>query len=97
MSRSTTAMRLLALVERRRLALSRLRQLVDDSAARQEPAAASSAVAGAPAWCGSKKITLGLTDGFGGNSWRLVTTASAKDEIAKCPSVTELHLRRRPG
>lgn len=46
-------------------------------------------VAGAPAWCGSKKITLGLTDGFGGNSWRLVTTAAAKDEIAKCPSVTD--------
>ncbi|HYU04646.1 MAG TPA: substrate-binding domain-containing protein, partial [Jatrophihabitantaceae bacterium] len=41
-----------------------------------------------PSWCGSKKITLGLTDGFGGNSWRLVTTASAKDEIAKCKSVT---------
>lgn len=46
-------------------------------------------VAGAPSWCGSKKITLGLTDGFGGNSWRLVTTAAAKDEIAKCPSVTD--------
>lgn len=45
-------------------------------------------VAGGPPWCGSKKITLGLTDGFGGNSWRLVTTASAKAEIAKCPSVT---------
>lgn len=41
-----------------------------------------------PSWCGPKKITLGLTDGFGGNSWRLVTTASAKEEIAKCPSVT---------
>jgi ribose transport system substrate-binding protein len=41
-----------------------------------------------PSWCGPKKITLGLTDGFGGNSWRLVTTASAKDEISKCPSVT---------
>ncbi len=46
------------------------------------------AVPGGPSWCGSKKITLGLTDGFGGNSWRLVTTASAKDEIAKCKSVT---------
>jgi ribose transport system substrate-binding protein len=45
-------------------------------------------VAGAPSWCGTKKVTLGLTDGFGGNSWRLVTTAAAKDEIAKCPSVT---------
>jgi ribose transport system substrate-binding protein len=42
----------------------------------------------APSWCGSKKVTLGLTDGFGGNSWRLVTTAAAKDEVAKCPSVT---------
>lgn len=45
-------------------------------------------LAGAPPWCGSKKISLGLTDGFGGNSWRLVTTASAKAEVAKCPSVT---------
>jgi ABC-type sugar transport system substrate-binding protein len=44
--------------------------------------------ANAPSWCGSKQATLGLTDGFGGNSWRLVTTASAKDEVAKCPSVT---------
>jgi hypothetical protein len=33
---------------------------------------------------------MGLTDGFGGNNWRLVTTASARDEIAKCSSVTEL-------
>jgi ABC-type sugar transport system substrate-binding protein len=43
-----------------------------------------------PSWCGSKKISLGLTDGFGGNSWRLVTTASARAEAAKCPSVTSL-------
>ena len=41
-----------------------------------------------PSWCGSKQIALGLTDGFGGNSWRLVTTAAAKEEAAKCPSVT---------
>lgn len=41
-----------------------------------------------PSWCGSKKAVLGMTDGFGGNSWRLVTTASAKAEAAKCPSVT---------
>ncbi|MEV6848109.1 substrate-binding domain-containing protein [Actinoplanes sp. NPDC051411] len=45
-------------------------------------------LAGAPPWCGTKKISLGLTDGFGGNSWRLVTTASAKAEVAKCKSVT---------
>ena len=46
-------------------------------------------VAGAPDWCGTKKISFALLDGFGGNSWRLVTTASGKDEAAKCPSVTE--------
>ena len=40
-------------------------------------------------WCGTKKITFALLDGFGGNSWRLVTTASGKDEAAKCPSVTK--------
>jgi len=45
-------------------------------------------VAGAPSWCGTKKITFALLDGFGGNSWRLVTTASGKDEAMKCPSVT---------
>ncbi len=44
---------------------------------------------GAPDWCGSKEITLGLLDGFGGNSWRLVTTAAGADEVSKCPSVTE--------
>ena len=50
----------------------------------------SSAAGGdAPPWCGDKEIVLGMTDGFGGNSWRLVTTASAKDEAAKCPSVTD--------
>src|SRR5262245_37204174 len=54
-------------------------------------AATSSAKSSAvPSWCGPKKITLGLTDGFGGNSWRLVTTASARNEAAKCPSVTSL-------
>lgn len=45
-------------------------------------------VAGAPSWCGTHKISFALLDGFGGNSWRLVTTASGKDEAAKCPSVT---------
>lgn len=46
-------------------------------------------VAGAPSWCGTKKITFALLDGFGGNSWRLVTTASGKAEAKKCPSVTK--------
>ena len=42
-----------------------------------------------PSWCGEKEIVLGMTDGFGGNSWRLVTTQSGRDEAEKCPSVTE--------
>ena len=53
--------------------------------------AATSAAAAAPSWCGPKKITMALTDGFGGNSWRLVTTASAQAEAAKCPSVKKLY------
>ena len=54
-------------------------------------AATSSAKSTAvPSWCGPKKITLGFTDGFGGNSWRLVTTASGRSEAKKCPSVTSL-------
>jgi ribose transport system substrate-binding protein len=52
-------------------------------------AQAAGTVAGAPAWCGPKQIKLGFTDGFGGNSWRLVTTESGRDEAKKCPSVTE--------
>jgi ribose transport system substrate-binding protein len=46
-------------------------------------------VAGAPSWCGSKKITLALADGFGDNNWRRITTAEARDEAKKCPNVTK--------
>jgi ribose transport system substrate-binding protein len=46
--------------------------------------------AATPSWCGPKEIKLGFTDGFGGNSWRLVTTASARAEAKKCPSVTSI-------
>lgn len=46
------------------------------------------AVAGAPAWCGPNKVTVGLVDGYGGNSWRLVTTAAGADEVKKCANVT---------
>jgi ribose transport system substrate-binding protein len=42
-----------------------------------------------PSWCGPKKASLALLDGFGGNSWRLVTTASGKEEAALCPSITK--------
>ena len=42
-----------------------------------------------PSWCGPKKATIAFLDGFGGNSWRLITTASAKEEAQKCPSITD--------
>ncbi len=37
-------------------------------------------------WCSPNKATL---DGFGGNSWRLVTTASGQAEAALCPSISD--------
>jgi len=46
------------------------------------------AAADRPPWCGPDEISLGMTDGFGGNSWRLVTTAAGRAEAEKCPSVT---------
>ena len=62
----------------------------DDTAAGTAPGAAGTAQAAndsAPPWCGPKEVVLGMTDGFGGNSWRLVTTAGAKAEAQKCPRV----------
>src|SRR5437762_4901281 len=53
-------------------------------------APSSATLSAVPAWCGPKKIKLGFTDGFGGNSWRLVTTASARNEAQKCPSVSSI-------
>ena len=50
---------------------------------------ASAACAEAPAWCGPKKASIAFLDGFGGNSWRVITTASAKEEALKCPSITQ--------
>jgi ribose transport system substrate-binding protein len=51
--------------------------------------AASASSSGRPSWCGSKKITLALADGFGDNNWRKVTTGEAKNEAAQCPNVTK--------
>ncbi len=42
-----------------------------------------------PSWCGPKQASLALLDGYGGNSWRQVTTASGKEEALKCPSITK--------
>jgi ribose transport system substrate-binding protein len=49
----------------------------------------NSAQAETPSWCGPKKATIALLDGYGGNSWRQVTTASGKEEALKCPSITK--------
>lgn len=55
----------------------------------EEPTNPGEPVAGAPDWCGPEEVVLGMLDGFGGNSWRLVTTAAGEDEASKCPSVVE--------
>ena len=44
-----------------------------------------------PSWCGPKIATLGLTDGFGGNSWRLVTTASGARRGEQVPERDVAH------
>jgi ribose transport system substrate-binding protein len=51
--------------------------------------AASLAKADVPTWCGPKKASIALLDGYGGNSWRQVTTASAKQTVSLCPSITK--------
>ncbi|MEO6607124.1 MAG: substrate-binding domain-containing protein [Aestuariivirga sp.] len=50
---------------------------------------ANAALADTPSWCGPKKATLALLDGYGGNSWRQVTTASGKQTAELCPSITK--------
>jgi ribose transport system substrate-binding protein len=42
-----------------------------------------------PSWCGPKQASIALLDGYGGNSWRQVTTASGKQEALKCASITK--------
>src|SRR3954451_22627907 len=61
----------------------------DDSGGSAASSSSGKPVAGAPSWCGSKKITLALADGFGANNWRRITSAEAADEAKKCPSVTK--------
>lgn len=51
--------------------------------------AGTAAMAETPSWCGPNKASLALLDGYGGNSWRLVTTASGAEEAAKCPNISE--------
>lgn len=41
-----------------------------------------------PHFCGMKKITIALADGFADNPWRQMTAASAINEASRCPNVT---------
>jgi ribose transport system substrate-binding protein len=40
--------------------------------------------------CGTKPTVVGLSDGFGGNTWRKEALAELKDEASKCPNVTKV-------
>jgi ribose transport system substrate-binding protein len=54
------------------------------------PASSSNAAASTGAtWCGSKKITFALADGFGDNNWRKITVGEARNEAARCKSITK--------
>src|SRR3954471_9468254 len=41
-------------------------------------------------FCGTKKIRVALSDGYGENSWRKITRAEFEDEASKCPNITEV-------
>jgi ribose transport system substrate-binding protein len=88
MSRPSITLRLMAVTGAVALLVSACGGSSSSNNAGSSGATGKPANGNGPSWCGSKKVSLGLTDGFGGNSWRLVTTASAKDEVAKCSSVT---------
>jgi ribose transport system substrate-binding protein len=42
------------------------------------------------ALCGSKPITVGLADGFGGNSWRKISRMNFELEAAKCSNIKKV-------
>ena len=53
------------------------------------PEPAATPASDIPAWCGTKEITLSVSDGFGGNNWRRITSGEAAAEAKKCPNVKE--------
>ena len=48
-------------------------------------------------FCGTKKIKVALSDGYGENSWRKITRAEFEDEAAKCPNITEVRYTNGQG
>jgi ribose transport system substrate-binding protein len=97
MTRSHRRIRLMAGMGVLALALAACSSGSTNSAGSGPSTGTTTSNANVPSWCGPKKITLGLTDGFGGNSWRLITTASAKNEASKCPSVTQFFYANGDG
>jgi ribose transport system substrate-binding protein len=41
-------------------------------------------------FCGTKKIKVAYSDGWGGNYWRHITRGEFEEEAAKCPNITEV-------
>ena len=48
-------------------------------------------------FCGTKKIRVALSDGYGENSWRKITRAEFEDEASKCPNITEVRYTNGQG
>jgi ribose transport system substrate-binding protein len=40
--------------------------------------------------CGTKPTIVGLTDGFGGDTWRKIAEAEFRDEASKCRNITKI-------
>ncbi|WP_244869844.1 substrate-binding domain-containing protein [Paraburkholderia aspalathi] len=40
--------------------------------------------------CGTKPMIVGVSDGYGGNTWRKTGLAEVKDELSRCKNVTRL-------
>jgi ABC-type sugar transport system substrate-binding protein len=51
-------------------------------------AAGGGAASGKNPWCGPRKASIALADGFGDNTWRELTRYSAVTVAAQCPSIT---------
>jgi ribose transport system substrate-binding protein len=49
------------------------------------------------AFCGTKKIKVALSDGWGENGWRKITRAEFEDEASKCPNITEVRYTNGQG
>ena len=60
-----------------------------EAPAASESAGASTGAGEVPAWCGTKEIRLSVSDGFGGNNWRRITSGEAESEAKKCPNIVE--------